>query len=428
MALPPAQLWRERDFVLLWGGQTISQFGSQLTIWALPLTAVLVLHASPLQTGLLTAAGIAPYALAGLFAGVWVDRARRRPLMIGADITRALLLLCIPLAAWSGRLVLLQLYAAAATMSLCAILFDVAYGALLPALVSRQQLLDANGKLEASTALARIGGPALAGVLVQLFSGPPALLADALSFVASFGSLSLMRVAEPREAPAREQRPAWLREVGQGVRLVAAHPVLRPLAVSAALFGLFDTMLIAIYVPYLVREVRIPAALLGGIFAVAGGGGLLGASLAAAVVNRAGIGRAMVGGMLVAALAEVIIAVAQGPILWAAALVTLGEAGAQGGDVVASIANRSARQTVVADAMQGRVSATMRVLSTGCAALGALLGGWSAASLGLRPTVLVAGAGTVLAAIWLWSSPVRHLRKLATAMPQHSAAQSQERE
>jgi MFS family permease len=413
MARPSARLWRERNFLLLWGGQTISQFGSQLTIWALPLTAVLVLHASPLQTGLLTAASIAPYALAGLFAGVWVDRVRRRPLMIAADIVRALLLLSIPLAAWSGRLTLLHLYGVAVAMSLCAILFDVAYGAFLPSIVSRQLLLEANGKLEASTALARIVGPGLAGILVQLFSGPTALLADALSFVASFGSLSLIRVHEAREGFTGAQPPSWLREVGQGVRLVAMHAALRPLAISAALFGWFDTMLVAIYVPYLVRELHIPAAILGGIFAVAGVGGLLGASLAATIANRVGLGRAMVGGMLVAALAEMVIAVAQGPILLAAALVTLGEAGVQAGDVVASIANRSARQMVVPDAIQGRVTATMRVLSSGFAALGAVVGGWVADSLGLRPTVVIAGVGTVAAAIWLWSSPVRRLRELA---------------
>src|SRR5262249_38766605 len=161
-------------------------------------------------------------------------------------------------------------------MSLCAILFDVAYGAFLPSVVSRRHLLDANGKLEASTALARIVGPGLAGVLVQLFSGPTTLLADAVSFVASFGSLSLIRVHAVRGGRTRHQRPSWLHEVGQGVCLVAAHALLRPLAISAALFGLFDSMLVAIYVPYLVGELHIPAAILGGIFAVAGVGGLLG--------------------------------------------------------------------------------------------------------------------------------------------------------
>lgn len=408
-----SRLWRQRNFLLLWSGQTISQFGSQVTIWALPLTAVLVLHASPMQTGLLTAASIAPYVLAGLIAGAWVDRVRRRPLMIAADVGRALLLLSIPLAAWTGKLTLAQLYAVACATGLGALFFDVAYGAFLPSIVSPDRLLDANGKLEASTAVARIAGPGLGGVLVQVLSGPAALLADALSFVVSFGSLTFIRVREPSHPHARERRLSWLDEVRQGVRLVARHELLRPLAVSAALFGFFDTMLVAIYVPYLVRELHMPAALLGGIFAVAGGGGLLGATLAATIANRAGIGRTMVGGTLVAAAAELVIALAQGPILLAAALVTLGEAGAQGGDVVASIANRSARQIVIPDAMQGRVTATMRVLAAALAALGAVLGGLSAEYLGLRPTVMIAGVGTVITGLWLWTSPVRHQREVA---------------
>jgi len=412
MAQSTARLWHERDFLLLWSGQTISQLGSQVTTWALPLTAVLVLHASPMQTGLLTAASIAPYIVAGLLAGAWVDRVRRRPLMIAADVGRALLLLSLPLAAGFGKLTLLQLYGVAVLMGLCTIVFDVAYGAFLPSVVARQHLLDVNGKLEASSAAARIAGPGLAGILVQLFSGPTALLADAVSFVASFGSLLLIRFRETRGPVVRDEQPSWLHEVGQGVRLVAAHALLRPLAVSAALFGLFDTMLVAIYVPYLVRELHIPAALLGGIFAVAGCGGLLGASLAAPLAHRAGIGRAMVGGMLLAAVAEMIIAVAQGPVLLAVALVTLGEAGVQGGDVVASIANSSARQMIVEDAAQGRVTATMRVFSAGLAALGAILGGWCADHLGLRPTVVIAGVGTIVAGVSLWLSPVRKQREL----------------
>ncbi|MGZ3680749.1 MAG: MFS transporter [Ktedonobacterales bacterium] len=425
MAQSPARLWHERDFLLLWSGQTISQLGSQVTTWALPLTAVLLLHASPMQTGLLTAASIAPYIVAGLLAGAWADRVRRRPLMIAADVGRALLVMSIPLTAWIGKLTLLQLYGVAVLMGLGTIIFDVAYGAFLPSVVARHHLLDANGKLEVSNAAARIAGPGLAGILVQLFSGPTALLVDAVSFVASFSSLLLIRVRETRGLVVRDERTLWLHEVGQGIRLVATHALLRPLAVSAALFGLFDTMLVAIYVPYLVRELHIPAALLGGIFAVAGVGGLLGASLAAPVAHRAGIGRAMVGGVLLAALAEMIIAVAQGPMLLAVALVTLGEAGVQGGDVVASIANSSARQMVVEDAAQGRVTATMRVFSAGLATLGAILGGWCADHLGLRPTVVIAGVGTVVAGVLLWLSPVWQQRKL-TLVPSQSGVASQE--
>ncbi len=223
MAQPSIRLWRQRNFLLLWCGQSISQVGSQVTIWALPLTAVLVLRASPMQTGFLTAASIAPYVLAGLLAGAWVDRVRRRPLMIAADVGRALLLLSIPLAAWSARLTLPQLYGVAVGTGLCAIVFDVAYGAFLPSVVARERLLEANGQLEASNAVARIAGPGLAGVLVQLLSGPSALLLDALSFVVSFGSLLLVRTHEARRARAPRQQPSWLHDVGQGVRRRSAR-------------------------------------------------------------------------------------------------------------------------------------------------------------------------------------------------------------
>lgn len=217
MAKPSARHWQERNFLLLWSGQTISQFGSQVTVWALPLTAVLLLHASPLQTGLLTAAGIAPYVLAGLLAGAWVDRVQRRPLMIAADVGRALLVVSIPLTAWIGKLTLLQLYGVAVGMGLCTIVFDVAYVAFLPSIVSRDHLLEANGTLEASNAVATIAGPGLAGILVQLFSGPLALLADALSFAASFGSLRLIRTPETLAPHLLTERPTWLSDVKQGV-------------------------------------------------------------------------------------------------------------------------------------------------------------------------------------------------------------------
>jgi MFS family permease len=414
---PPTRLW-QRNFVLLWSGQAISQVGSQVTIWALPLTAVLVLHASPVQTGLLASAGIAPYVLAGLFAGVWVDRVPRRPLMIAADIGRALLILSIPLAAFIRKLTLLQLYGVAAGMAVGAIVFDIASVALLASIISGDRLLDTNSRLEVSNAVANMVGPGLAGILVQLLSGPGALLADAVSFVVSFSSLACMRVRETLLPHSESQRPLWRHEVMQGVRLVATHAMLRPLALSSALFGFFDTMLVAIYVPYLVHELHIPAAVLGLIFGVAAGGGLLGASLAARLAKRAGLGRTMVGGMLVAALAELVVAIAQGPLLLAAVLVTMGEAGVQGGDVVFTVANRSARQLVIGHEAQGRTTATIRVLAAACAALGAVLGGWMADRLGLRPTVVIAGIGTILAAIFLWSSPIRHQRELTLVQPQ----------
>jgi MFS family permease len=214
--------WPQHNFRLLWGGQTISQVGSQVTVWALPLTAVLLLHASPTQTGLLMAARIVPYLLAGLFAGAWVDRVRRRPVMITADIGRAVLLASIPVAAWFDVLSLTQLYVVAFGTGAFAILFDVAYVAFLPSVVAPEELLKSNSRLEASNAIAGIAGPGLAGILVQLLSGPIAILVDALSFVGSFGSLAVMRVHETRCASSSQDRRWSAPSLAGGVVITSA--------------------------------------------------------------------------------------------------------------------------------------------------------------------------------------------------------------
>src|SRR5215212_7981402 len=195
-------LWRHHDFMRLWAGQTVSQFGSTITREALPYTAILVLGASPWQMGLLGAAGAAPLLLLGLFAGVWVDRVRRRPLMIAADIGRALLLLSVPIAYLLGSMRIEQLYVVAALTGVLTVFFNVAYQSALPGLVRREHLLDGTSKLGLSESVAEIGGPPLGGALVQLISGPITLLLDALSFVFSAFMLRRIQAAEPPPRPA----------------------------------------------------------------------------------------------------------------------------------------------------------------------------------------------------------------------------------
>ena len=190
------RLWYHRGFLLLWSGQTISQLGSQITTWALPLTAIVLLKATASQMGLLVAVRNVSYLLVGLFAGVWVDRVKRRPLLIVTDIGRALLLGSIPIAALLGYLSMTQLYIVTFLTGLLAVLFDVAYQSFLPSLVARDQLVEGNSKLQASVAMAEIAGPGLAGVLVQLLTGPIAILTDTLSFVVSALSLALIRGKE----------------------------------------------------------------------------------------------------------------------------------------------------------------------------------------------------------------------------------------
>lgn len=398
------------DFGRLWSGQTVSVLGSQVTLLALPLTAVLVLKAHPSQMGLLAAAGSAPYLLVGLFAGVWVDRVRRRPILMAADLGRALLLASIPLAAWLHVLGMAQLYVVAFLAGILRVFFDVASQSFLPVLVGHEALVAANSKLETSNSVAGIVGPGLAGALVQLVTAPVAILVDALSFLVSALFLRLIRTREP--LPARhDERQGLLTAIREGLRLVWTDPLLRPLVISGASFSLFDSLLMAVYVLYMVRTLALTPALVGVVFALGSVGGLAGALLAGPLTRRIGLGRALVGGILAAGVAELGIALAGGPPLVALLIVIVAEAGVQCGDLVYDINAVSLRQSRVADRVQGRVNATVRVCTWGMAPLGALAGGVLAERYGLRPAVVVAGAGTLCAFLWVLCSPVRSLRE-----------------
>src|SRR5438874_10187910 len=208
-------LWRHPDFLKLWAGQTVSQFGSLISRFALPLVAVLTLDASPAQVAALQIAEIAPGLLVGLFAGACVDRLRRRPIMLWADVGRALLLFSIPAAALVGVLGVQQLYAVAILIGALSTFFDVAYHSYLPALVSRHALLEGNSKLQASAAVVEVGSFGIAGALVQLLTAPLAILVDAVSFVFSALSLASIRASEPETAPPEARQNPWL-EIGEG--------------------------------------------------------------------------------------------------------------------------------------------------------------------------------------------------------------------
>jgi len=402
-------LWYHRGFLLLWGGQTISQLGSQITTWALPLTAIFLLKATAGQMGLLVAVGNVSYLLIGLFAGVWVDRVKRRPVLIATDIGRALLLGSIPITVLLGYLSMTQLYIVTFLTGLLTVLFDVAYQSFLPSLVARNQLVEGNSKLEASVAMAGIAGPGVAGALVQLLTGPIAILSDALSFIVSALSLAFIRV---KESPPliEERRHIWL-EIGEGLRAVWHYPLLRTLAIGSGLFNFFDSILLTIYVLYLTKTIGATPLLVGIIIAISSVGGLFGAIFAERVTRILGLGPALLGGVLLASVAEFVIALAQGPFLLAVLMVIVGEGLVQVGAVLYSINGLSLRQAIVPDRLQGRVNATLRIITVGVVPLGALLGGFLGDTYGLRVTVLVAGAGTFLAFLWVLFSPVRKLRE-----------------
>lgn len=405
-----SRLWRHRDFVLLWSGQSVSMLGSQVTVWALPFAAIFALDADPAQVGLLAAAGNLPLLLFGLLAGVLVDRLPRRPLLLLADIGRALLLATIPLAAVMGRLTMAQLYAVAFLAGSLGVVFEVAYRSYLPSLLRRDDLLAGNTRLEGSAQGAETVGPGLAGALVQLATAPFAMLADALSFVVSAVSLALIRARE-RPATTATKHPALLAELRDGLRAVLRHPLLRALAGASGLFNLFDSMLMALYALYLTRVLSASAALAGLILTLAGVAGLGGVALAGVLPRRFGLGRSMIGAVLVAGASELLIGLARGPLLVASAMVVLGEGFVQLASSVYGINAVTLRQALVPDRLQGRVNATVRVISVGSAPVGALLAAQLGQTYGVRPVVVFAGLGTLFAFLVVLFSPLRALRE-----------------
>jgi MFS family permease len=275
----PKSLWRHRDFLKMWSGETVSLVGDQFTGLAFPLTAVLILHASAAQMGVLQALGTLPFLLLGLVAGVWADRYRRRRLMILSDVSRALLLLSIPAAYLWGGLSIYLLFLVTFATGMFTVVFDITYQAYLPSLVEREQLTDANGKLQASATSASVVGPSLAGGIIQFVAAPFAILFDSLSFVCSAVSLSWIRRKEEPAAP--ESRRPILEEIKEGLAIVLHNDRLRSTAGCTATTNLFSSMIGAVMVLYAVDRLGMTPFLIGAMFAIGSGGSLLAALLAA---------------------------------------------------------------------------------------------------------------------------------------------------
>lgn len=382
------------DFRRLWTGQTISEIGSRITREGLPLTAVMVLGASPAQMGLLAGIGAAATLLVSLPAGVWVDRLRRRPILIATDLGRAALLTTVPLAAAAGLLRMEQLYLVAALTGILTVFFDVAYQSYLPFLVERERLFEGNRRLRISGAIAETAGPGLTGVLVQTITAPGAILLDAASFLCSALFVGRIRRQESERASIGPS-PGW-RENLAGVRVVARDPVLRALALWSGMTGLFGGFFVGLYVLFAIRDLHMMPAILGLVIACGGVGELIGASLASRIVARLGMGRAMIAAAVVSAAGATLIPLAQGPALLAASQLIGDSARA-----VWAISIVSLRQTVTPDHLLGRVNSSMHLVERGFWPLGAMLGGWLATSIGVRPTMAAGAVGILLACLWL---------------------------
>lgn len=404
-------LWRDSDFLKLWGGQAVSVLGSQITFLALPLTAVLMLGASPLQMGILTAAQTSPSLLVGLFAGAWVDRLRRRPVLIATDLGRGFLLGTVPLLAVLDVLRMEHLYAVGFLAGVLGIFFDAAYKSFLPSLVGPEHLVEANSKLEVSRSAAEIGGPGLAGGLVQLASAPAAILVDALSFVWSALLLALVRKRERAPEPS-ERRRSMPGEIGEGLRFVFGEPLLRPVALGMGTLSFCNSVFEAAWLLYLTRGLGIGPGLLGVIFATGSVGFLAGALVAGRVTSRLGVGPAVVATPVVIGFADLLTPLAGLLPLAAVPLLIAGQFTFGIGRTVGAINTVSLRQAITPERLWGRMNASMDFTVYGLTPLGALAGGALAQGIGLQPTLALAAAGEMLAFFWLFSSPMRRLRSI----------------
>jgi MFS family permease len=404
-------LWRHPDFLKLWAGQTVSAFGSVVGGTALQFAAILSLHASPVDMALLGAANLAPAILTGLVAGAWIDRLRRRPLMIAADLGRAALLGTIPLAAVLGIFRIQQLFVVAFLTGLLALVFDVSYQSYLPTLVSRESLVEGNSKVSATGSISEVSGFGLAGWLVQLFSAPITILIDAASFVVSALSIWAIGATEPRPVPLGERQSLRV-EISEGVRIVLGHPILRALAVSSAIQKVSHGMIGPLYLLYVNQELGFEPGVMGTIFGIGGITSLLGATFAARLTRRFGFGPVMIYTLIVASLSVMVVGLAHGVTLFSVVLLVVGQLFPDPAWTIYEINNVSIRQTVTSNRFLGRVNASTQFANLGMALVGTFFGGLVGQLIGVRIT-LVLGAGIVLvAAIWLAFTPVRKLKAI----------------
>jgi MFS family permease len=410
MQLRTASVWTNTEFLKLWAAQTISFLGSQITALALPLTAAVSLQASATEMGLLRTAEVAPALLIGLFAGAIIDRIRRRPILVLADIGRALLLASVPLASYLGSLQMGQLYVVAFLGGILTVFFDIAHMSLLPSLVARDRLVEGNSKLEVSRSIAMIAGPGIAGILIQLFTAAVALIFDAVSFLASALFLLLIRTPESPAAHAATPQRFWA-EVAEGLRTVWSQPLLRAMALSLCIFNFFYNLIGAMYVLYVVRDLGIVPAMLGLVYTIGSIGFALGAALAGRAARRFGVGPTIVWGACLSDAAFLLIPLANRqdqlmvPLLIAAQLL------ATFAGPMTAINQLSLRQAITPDRLLGRVNATMRTISLGAAPAGALLAGLLGGALGLRATLIIGACGIQLGFVILLLSPLRTLRE-----------------
>jgi MFS family permease len=416
MSAPSPSLLRSPDFLKLWSAETVSQIGTQVSLLAVPLVAILVLQASPFEVALLGTIEFLPFIIFSLPAGTLVDRLRRRPILIAGDLVRAASLASIPIAYELGALSILQLYVVGFVTGIATVFFDVSYQSYLPAVVERDQLVEGNSKLEISRSGAQILGPGMTGVLIGWITAPLAILVDSISYLGSAAFLFLIRRPEPTPDRHLDEhgapRSSIRQETVDGLRYVLRQPFLRSIAACTASSNLFSQLIYAILLVYLVRQVGLKAETIGFIYSIAAVGPLAAAFLSNRIAVRIGVGPTIVWSAFLFGPANLLVAFAPQdvaiPFLTAGVLIS----GFSG--VVYNVNQVSLRQAITPERMQGRMNATMRFLVWGTIPIGSIIAGALGSTVGLRETIAAGGLLSLIPFLFVLLSPVRSIGAMPT--------------
>ena len=415
---PRRSLWRHSDFMKLWTGQTISQLGDEVTQLAIPLVAALTLEVTPFEFGLLGVLQFLPFILLTIPAGVWVDRIRRRPILIGANLGRAALLTSIPVAFLGGWLTIWQLYVVAFAIGCLEVFFDVAYQSYLPSVVERDRLVEGNAKLEISVSATSFIGPTIAGFLADLLRPAIAIIFDVASYLGSVAFLLLIRRPEtPPEPhdPSTGPRPSMRQDAAEGLRYVLGHRYLRYIAACTGTLNLFGNIGGAILILYVVRELGLTLATIGIVLSIGNLGVLAGALLSERVSRWIGLGPTIVWSAFFSSFALIAVAIAprDAPVPFLIAGGFIGTVTA----VIYNVNQVSLRQAITPERMLGRMNATMRFIVWGTIPVGALVGGVLGGVIGLQATIWVGAIGAFLGFLPVLLSPVRSLQEIPPSEP-----------
>jgi MFS family permease len=412
-AEPPKSLWHNGDFVKFWFGETVSLYGAQITTLALPLTALYTFNATPEEVGLLRFLWLVPYLLFALLFGAFIDRVRRRPVMLGANLARLVLIGLVPVLAWSGVLSIGPLFAIAFLAGTASVLFDLSWMSLVPALVrDRRLMVEANSKLGVSASSADAAGPGLAGVLVNALTAPVAMAVNAVTYLVSLVSLLLIRTPEPEveRPPSRNLRA----ELAEGLKWVFGNRYMRAIALVGSSCNFFTIGVSTMFVVYAVRDRGISAALLGLILSVAAAGGILGAAITKPMLRWLPLGTGYQLSVGVIFLGPLLIPLAPESIPVAAVMFVCAFLLGYVGLGTANVLIMSLRQNLTPNRLMGRMNAGMRTTMFGGGALGGPVAGALAGWLGLHTALWILAIASAAMLIPIAASPVGKLKEMPT--------------